>query len=109
MAELVIALNPDENSRLPYLLRLPQPGGDLLFRTSGTWPRWRSPVDYRVAKLRATQSLMVGRAVVLERHSRCELGNSDSAPGPRRSAQPLVADLDPCWFSAGSSWASRQA
>ncbi|MGV0800579.1 ERCC4 domain-containing protein, partial [Mycolicibacterium elephantis] len=39
MAELVIALNPDENSRLPYLLRLPQPGGDLLFRTSGTWPR----------------------------------------------------------------------
>lgn len=39
VAELVIALNPDENSRLPYLLRLPQPGGDLLFRTSGTWPR----------------------------------------------------------------------
>ncbi|MGV0872062.1 ERCC4 domain-containing protein [Mycolicibacterium sp. XJ879] len=39
MAELVIARNPDENSRLPYLLRLPQPGGDLVFRTSGTWPR----------------------------------------------------------------------
>lgn len=35
----MIARNPDENSRLPYLLRLPQPGGDLLFRTSGTWPR----------------------------------------------------------------------
>ncbi|KLI05607.1 hypothetical protein ACT17_26145 [Mycolicibacterium conceptionense] len=39
MAEMVIALNPDEGSRLPYLLRIPQPGGDLLFRTSGTWPR----------------------------------------------------------------------
>ncbi|MBP2454165.1 ERCC4 domain-containing protein [Mycolicibacterium lutetiense] len=39
MAELVIALNPDESSRLRYLLRIPQPGGDLLFRTSGTWPR----------------------------------------------------------------------
>jgi hypothetical protein len=39
VAELVIALNPDEDSRLPYLLRLPQPGGDLVFRTSGTWPR----------------------------------------------------------------------
>ncbi|GAA1185069.1 ERCC4 domain-containing protein [Mycolicibacterium alvei] len=39
MAEMVIALNPDEDSRLPYLLRIPQPGGDLLFRTSGTWPR----------------------------------------------------------------------
>ncbi|WP_411431146.1 ERCC4 domain-containing protein [Mycolicibacterium conceptionense] len=36
---MVIALNPDEGSRLPYLLRIPQPGGDLLFRTSGTWPR----------------------------------------------------------------------
>jgi hypothetical protein len=36
---MVIARNPDENSKLPYLLRLPQPGGDLLFRTSGTWPR----------------------------------------------------------------------
>lgn len=36
---MVIARNPNENSRLPYLLRLPQPGGDLLFRTSGTWPR----------------------------------------------------------------------
>ncbi|WP_374157911.1 ERCC4 domain-containing protein [Mycobacterium sp. G7A2] len=39
MAELLIALNPDEVSRLPYLLRVPLPGGDLLFRTSGTWPR----------------------------------------------------------------------
>lgn len=39
VAELLIAANPQEDSRLPYLLRLPQPGGDLLFRTSGTWPR----------------------------------------------------------------------
>src|SRR6478609_634226 len=39
VAELLIAVNPDEDSRLPYLLRIPQPGGDLLFRTSGTWPR----------------------------------------------------------------------
>ena len=35
----MIALNPDQGSRLRYLLRVPQPGGDLLFRTSGTWPR----------------------------------------------------------------------
>lgn len=39
MAELLIAANPDPDSKLPYLLRLPQPGADLLFRTSGTWPR----------------------------------------------------------------------
>jgi hypothetical protein len=39
VAELLIAVNPDSDSRLPYLLRVPQPGADLLFRTSGTWPR----------------------------------------------------------------------
>lgn len=48
VAELVIALNPDENSRLPYLLRLPQPGGDLVFRTSGTWPRVKALYCYPV-------------------------------------------------------------
>ncbi len=49
MAELVIAVNPVEDSRLPLLLRVPLPGGDLLFRTSGTWPRLKAlychPVD----------------------------------------------------------------
>jgi len=36
--ELVIARNPDPDSTLPYLLRLPL-GGGLVFRTKGTWPR----------------------------------------------------------------------
>jgi len=36
--ELLIAGNPDPDSRLPYLLRLPL-GGGMVFRTSGTWPR----------------------------------------------------------------------
>lgn len=45
----MIALNPDEGSRLPYLLRLPQPGGDLLFRTSGTWPRVKALYCYPVS------------------------------------------------------------
>ena len=44
----MIALNPDEDSRLPYLLRIPQPGGDLLFRTSGTWPRVKALYCYPV-------------------------------------------------------------
>ncbi|MGK2879782.1 MAG: ERCC4 domain-containing protein [Mycobacterium sp.] len=48
MAELLIALNPVEDSRLPYLLRIPQPGGDLLFRTSGTWPRVKALYCYPV-------------------------------------------------------------
>jgi ERCC4-type nuclease len=36
--ELVIAANPDEESRLPYLLWVPL-GDGLVFRTAGTWPR----------------------------------------------------------------------
>jgi ERCC4-type nuclease len=36
--ELVIARNPDPDSTLPYLLRLPL-GDGLVFRTKGTWPR----------------------------------------------------------------------
>jgi hypothetical protein len=36
--ELLIAVNPDPESRLKYLMRLPLAGG-MVFRTSGTWPR----------------------------------------------------------------------
>ena len=49
VAELLIAVNPDEDSRLPLLLRIPQPGGDLLFRTSGTWPRVKALYCYPVS------------------------------------------------------------
>ena len=49
VAELLIAVNPDQDSRLPYLLRIPQPGGDLLFRTSGTWPRVKALYCYPVS------------------------------------------------------------
>ena len=45
---MLIAVNPDEDSRLPYLLRIPQPDGDLLFRTSGTWPRVKALYCYPV-------------------------------------------------------------
>ncbi len=36
--ELLIARNPDPDSRLPYLLRLPL-GEGIVLRTAGTWPR----------------------------------------------------------------------
>jgi hypothetical protein len=45
--ELLIARNPDPDSRLPYLLRLPI-GGGMLFRTSGTWPRTSALYCYPV-------------------------------------------------------------
>ena len=48
MAELLIAANPDADSRLPFLLRVPLPGGDLLFRTAGTWPREKALFAYPV-------------------------------------------------------------
>ncbi len=41
MVELLIAHNPDPDSTLPYLLRLPLAGG-MVFRTSGTWPRTKA-------------------------------------------------------------------
>ena len=45
---MLIAVNPDEDSRLPLLLRIPLAGGDLLFRTSGTWPRVKALFCYPV-------------------------------------------------------------
>jgi len=38
---MLIAANPDPDSSLPYLLRLPL-GGGMVFRTSGTWPRTKA-------------------------------------------------------------------
>jgi hypothetical protein len=46
--ELLIAVNPDADSRLPYLMRLPLAGG-MVFRTSGTWPRTRALYCYPVS------------------------------------------------------------
>jgi hypothetical protein len=45
--ELLIARNPDPDSRLPYLLRLPL-AEPLVFRTSGTWPRTTALYCYPV-------------------------------------------------------------
>ncbi|WP_328474839.1 Lsr2 family protein [Actinoplanes sp. NBC_00393] len=46
--DLLIARNPDPDSRLPYLLRIPLSGG-LVFRTSGTWPRENALYCYPVS------------------------------------------------------------
>ena len=43
--ELLIAVNPDSDSRLPYLMRLPL-GAGMVFRTSGTWPRTKALYCY---------------------------------------------------------------
>jgi hypothetical protein len=47
MDELLVAVNPDPDSRLGYLLRLPL-GGGMVFRTSGTWPRTKALYCYPV-------------------------------------------------------------
>jgi hypothetical protein len=39
--ELLVAANPDTDSRLPYLIRVPV-GAGLVFATSGTWPRTKA-------------------------------------------------------------------
>jgi ERCC4 domain len=47
--ELLIARNPDPESTLPYLLRLPL-GSGLVFRTKGTWPRTSALFCYPVPR-----------------------------------------------------------
>ena len=46
---MVIARNPDPDSTLPYLLRLPL-GSGLIFRTKGTWPRTSALFCYPVPR-----------------------------------------------------------
>ncbi|MDN5859250.1 MAG: hypothetical protein L0H84_11565 [Pseudonocardia sp.] len=46
-SELLVARNPDPDSSLGYLLRLPL-GGGMVFRTSGTWPRTNALYCYPV-------------------------------------------------------------
>ena len=46
--QLLIARNPDPDSRLPFLLRLPLAGG-MVFRTAGTWPRTNALYCYPVS------------------------------------------------------------
>jgi ERCC4-type nuclease len=47
MKELLIAANPDPDSRLAYLMRVPL-GEGLVLRTSGTWPRTKALYCYPV-------------------------------------------------------------
>jgi len=47
MKELLIAANPDPDSRLAYLMRVPL-GEGIVLRTSGTWPRTKALFCYPV-------------------------------------------------------------
>lgn len=52
--QLLIARNPDPDSNLPFLLRLPLAGG-MVFRTSGTWPWTKALYCYPVPAERAAR------------------------------------------------------
>ena len=47
MSELLIATNPDPDSRLPYIIRIPY-GGGLVFRARDTWPRTKAVYCYPI-------------------------------------------------------------
>src|ERR1700729_1361218 len=38
-ATFVVARNPEAGSKLPYLIRLPLPAGDVVLKAADTWPR----------------------------------------------------------------------
>jgi hypothetical protein len=62
--ELLIARNPDPDSRLPYLLRVPLADG-LVFRTAGTWPRTAALYCYPVPASEWPQALEIVERVPL--------------------------------------------
>ena len=47
MSELLIATNPDPDSRLPYVIKVPY-GGGLVFRAGDTWPRTKAVYCYPI-------------------------------------------------------------
>jgi ERCC4 domain len=83
----VIARNPDPDSSLPFLIRLPLPDGVLVLKTADTWPRtakvychraegWPADPDVvEAVPLRACQRRGVAIDLVLERahHNRSQL------------------------------------
>ena len=51
MSDFVVARNPDQASRLPYLLRLPlADGGTVILATSDTWPSGRDLFCYELSE-----------------------------------------------------------
>jgi hypothetical protein len=40
--DLLIALNPEEDSSLPYLIRIPLGAAGIVLKTKDTWPRTSS-------------------------------------------------------------------
>jgi hypothetical protein len=46
----VVAANPDADSKLPYLLRLPLAGGELVLKARDTWPRTAAVYCHRVGE-----------------------------------------------------------
>jgi hypothetical protein len=67
--ELVVARNPDPDSALPYLLRVPL-GDGLVFRAKGTWPRTSALYCYPVPMEEWPAAPEVVERVVLQACSR---------------------------------------
>ena len=63
--ELLIARNPDPDSSLPYLLRLPL-GDGLVFRTKGTWPRTSALYCHPVPEVEWPESPDIVERVALQ-------------------------------------------
>ena len=115
--ELLIAHNPDPDSTLPFLLRVPL-GVGLVFRTSGTWPRTKALYCYPVhaangrTSRRSSSGCPSGPACAVVRRSTW----SSTAAGrtARRSSSPGAAAGTWCSGSRhapgsrpGPTWASH--
>ncbi|HEX2700902.1 MAG TPA: ERCC4 domain-containing protein [Acidimicrobiales bacterium] len=56
--EFVVARNPDPASTLPYLIRLPLPGGGVVLKAKDTWPRTAKVYCHRADEWPATPEIV---------------------------------------------------
>lgn len=101
--ELLVAANPAEDSRLPYLIRLPV-GAGLVFATSDVWPRTKALYCHRldIADWPADP-------VVVDR---VELRSCSRRARPSTSSPPARGRTDRNWctpWRAAARWCSGRA
>ena len=97
--ELLIAVNPDEDSRLPYLLRVPLAGGDLVFRT-------RDLAAHQGALLLPGPARRVARRCGDRRTGRAALVSAARC-SDRCDPRPRPRKTGPSWYSPPPAAATR--
>lgn len=99
MKELLIAANPDSDSSLAYIMRVPL-GEGIVLRTSGTWPRTKALYCYPVPPNEWPEAPELVERVPLRAAPGAERRSTSSPPGRGRtgpsSSSPPPGDATRC-------------